>query len=59
MTDTMPLSVKANAAGRGEGVPGSVLVRDTKDNSIGPVLRVTSADWGRFVSAIRADSALS
>jgi hypothetical protein len=38
---------------------GAVLVRDTKDNGTGPVLRVTSADWNRFASAIRADSALS
>ena len=40
-------------------VPGTVLVRDTKDNGTGPVLRVTSSDWVRFTSAIRADSALS
>jgi hypothetical protein len=40
-------------------VPGRVLVRDTKDNGTGPVLRVTLTDWGHFTSAIRADSALS
>jgi hypothetical protein len=40
-------------------VPGAVLVRDTKDNGVGPVLRVTPADWTRFNAAIRADSALS
>jgi hypothetical protein len=33
---------------------GAVLVRDTKDNGAGPVLRLTTADWGRLVSAIRA-----
>jgi hypothetical protein len=31
-----------------------MLVRDTKDNGAGPVLRLTAADWGRLVSAIRA-----
>jgi hypothetical protein len=34
-------------------VPGAVLVRDTKDNGTGPVLRVTSADWARFTREIR------
>jgi Domain of unknown function (DUF397) len=33
---------------------GAVLVRDTKDNGDGPVLRATPADWGHFMSAIRA-----
>jgi hypothetical protein len=37
---------------------GAVLVRDTKDNGTGPVLRVTPADWGRLTSAIRAGSGL-
>jgi hypothetical protein len=37
---------------------GAALVRDTKDNGTGPVLRVSPADWGRFTSAIRADSGL-
>jgi len=40
-------------------IPGAVLVRDTKDNGTGPVLRVTSLDWGRLTSAIRADDAIS
>ncbi len=40
-------------------VPGAVLVRDTKDNGAGPVLRVTPASWRRFTSATRADGALS
>ena len=39
--------------------PGAVLVRDSKDNGTGPVLRVTPADWGRLTAAVRADSALS
>jgi hypothetical protein len=34
-------------------VPGSVLVRDTKDRGHGPVLRLTAADWARFTSALR------
>ena len=40
-------------------VPGAVLVRDTKDNGAGPILRVTPANWTRFTAAVRADSALS
>jgi hypothetical protein len=40
-------------------IPGAVLVRDTKDNGTGPVLRVTSSDWDRLTSAIRADSTIS
>jgi hypothetical protein len=38
--------------------PGAVLIRDTKDNGAGPVLRVTPADWTRFARAIRADAAI-
>jgi hypothetical protein len=33
--------------------PGHVAVRDTKDNGIGPVLRVSSADWSRLVKSIK------
>jgi hypothetical protein len=33
---------------------GTVLVRDTKDNGLGPVLRVTPSDWRRFTATIRA-----
>ena len=36
-------------------IPGAVLVRDTKDNGTGPVLRVTPSDWGRLTTAIRGD----
>jgi hypothetical protein len=39
--------------------PGAVLVRDTKDNGIGPVLRATPADWRRFSEAVRVGTALS
>jgi len=39
-------------------VPGAVLVRDTKDNGVGPVLRVTPSDWGRFTATVRADRML-
>ena len=34
-------------------VPGAVLVRDTKDNGTGPVLRVTSANWTRLVKSLK------
>jgi hypothetical protein len=30
-----------------------VLVRDTKNNGLGPVLRVTASDWRRFIATIR------
>jgi hypothetical protein len=40
-------------------VPGAVLVRDTKDNETGPVLRLTPADWHRFTLAVRAKALLS
>jgi hypothetical protein len=39
-------------------LPGAILVRDTKDNGTGPVLRVTPADWRRFTSDVRATAAL-
>jgi hypothetical protein len=35
------------------GVPGAVLVRDTKDQGRGPVLRLTSADWRRLTEGLR------
>jgi hypothetical protein len=40
-------------------VPGAVLIRDTKDKGTGLVLRVTSADWGRFTARVRAKAAIS
>jgi len=33
--------------------PGAILVRDTKDNGRGPVLRVTPADWARLVKSVK------
>ena len=39
-------------------LPGAILVRDTKDNGAGPVLRVTPAGWRRFTSRVRATAAL-
>jgi len=32
---------------------GTVLVRDTKNNGLGPVLRVTASDWRRFIATVR------
>ena len=32
---------------------GAILVRDTKDNGHGPVLRVTPADWSRLVKSVK------
>jgi hypothetical protein len=40
-------------------VPGAVLVRDTKDDGHGPVLRVTPADWQRFTASVRIGAAIS
>jgi hypothetical protein len=34
--------------------PGAILVRDTKDNGTGPVLRLTPHDWTRLTHALRA-----
>jgi hypothetical protein len=33
--------------------PGAVLVRDTRDNGRGLVLRVTPDDWKRFSASIK------
>jgi hypothetical protein len=30
-----------------------VLIRDTKDNGNGPVLRVTPRDWKRFTASVK------
>lgn len=35
-------------------LPGQVLIRDTKDDGRGPVLRVSARTWRAFTSAIRA-----
>ena len=32
--------------------PGAILVRDTKDNGAGPVLRLAPSDWKRFAAEI-------
>jgi hypothetical protein len=34
-------------------VPGTVLIRDTKDRGNGPVLRVAPSDWKRFTTSIK------
>jgi Domain of unknown function (DUF397) len=34
-------------------VPGVVLVRDTKDNGQGPVLRVSPEAWARFMDGLK------
>ena len=40
-------------------VPGAVLIRDTKNNGDGPMLRVTPADWQRFTANVRTGAAIS
>jgi hypothetical protein len=34
-------------------LPGAVLVRDTRDDGRGLVLRVTPAGWSRFTASIK------
>jgi hypothetical protein len=34
-------------------IPGAILVRDTKDNGHGPVLRLTPATWTTFTASLR------
>jgi hypothetical protein len=34
-------------------MPGLIVVRDTKDNGHGPVLRVPPADWTRLVESVK------
>jgi hypothetical protein len=34
--------------------PGAILVRDTKDNGTGPVLRLTPANWRALTTRLRA-----
>ena len=36
----------------GTGVPG-VAIRDTKDRGHGPVLKVTPAEWRRFLKSVK------
>jgi uncharacterized protein DUF397 len=33
--------------------PGVILIRDTKDQGNGPILRVTPATWRRFTASIK------
>jgi hypothetical protein len=40
-------------------IPGAVLVRDTKDNGTGPVLRVTPAAWQSFTARVCAYALIS
>jgi hypothetical protein len=40
-------------------VAAAVLIRDTKDNECGPVLRVTVSEWRRFTATIHATGAVS
>jgi hypothetical protein len=32
---------------------GAILIRDTKDRGVGPVLRVSAETWGAFLAALR------
>jgi uncharacterized protein DUF397 len=50
---------KASFSGNGANcveaghVPGAVLIRDTKDNRQGPVLRVSSGAWEKFTASLK------
>jgi len=53
-----------SANGGGECVevgraPKTLLIRDTKDNGRGPVLRVPPAAWHSFTASVRAGQAIS
>jgi hypothetical protein len=39
-------------------VPSAVVIRDTKDHGLGPVLRVTPAGWQRFTAGLRTGPAI-
>ena len=43
----------ANACIETGSAPGSILVRDTKDQGHGLVLKVSLADWQRFTKSIK------
>ena len=54
---------KSSHSGNGGGncveagsTPGQVLIRDTKDNGQGPVLRVSAETWRAFTKTIGATS---
>ena len=34
-------------------IPGAVLIRDTKNRGLGPVLRISPNDWQRFTTSIK------
>ena len=49
-------SYSANGGGEcveAGGVPGLILVRDTKDGGTGPVLRVPARNWRVFTASLR------
>ncbi len=61
MTDNWRKSTHSGGSG-GECIEtgtraGLVLVRDTKDNGEGPVLRVSAETWRTFTAAVRANAA--
>jgi len=38
----------------GQGADGAILVRDTKDDTNGPVHRYTADEWRAFLAGVRA-----
>jgi Domain of unknown function (DUF397) len=46
-------AVGAGITGRPPGPDGGRLVRDTKDNGRGPILRFTESEWRAFVLGVR------
>jgi hypothetical protein len=39
-------------------IPGAVLVRDTTQHGVGPILRVTPGDWTRFTRVLGTNASL-
>jgi hypothetical protein len=52
-------SGNANCVETGSVLGQQVLIRDTKDNGHGPVLRVSAETWRAFTMAVRANATLS
>jgi hypothetical protein len=53
-------SYSANGGGNcveAANIPGAILIRDTKNRGVGPVLRVSAETWRAFTATVRAGHA--
>ncbi|HEX4833958.1 MAG TPA: DUF397 domain-containing protein [Trebonia sp.] len=46
-------SANGNNCVEAGSTPGSVLIRDTKDDGHGPILKASPADWRRFTRSVK------